>query len=99
MMPVMSGAIIPDSWPATFCAPAHRPAARGPASVEVTAKAVAVERPKNAPAAPSSHTVDRGSTYAQHAIVSATPRPLVSRNAFRTRVGVAPRAIHLSETT
>ena len=101
MMPVTSGATIPDNWPATFWAPAQRPAARGPASVAVTAKAVGVESPKNAPAAPSStrHTVDRGSTYAEHAMVSATPRPLVSRNALRTRVAVAPRAIHRSETT
>jgi hypothetical protein len=62
IMPVTSGANTPANWPATFCAPAQRPAALGPASVDVTANIAPVEKPKNTPAVPSSQTVTRGST-------------------------------------
>ena len=90
MSPVTRGAMTPASWPATFCAPAHRPAARGPASVPVMANIVGVERPKNMPAPPISQTAARGSTTALIAIVKDAPTALVSAKALRTRVVEAP---------
>src|SRR6478736_4766018 len=61
--PVTTGAAMPASWPAKFCAPAHRPAACGPDSVAPTAKIIGVDSPKKTPVSPSSQAAVEAGTY------------------------------------
>src|ERR1700680_2669498 len=93
-----AGAIHPAKLPVKFCSPVHFPEVVGPASVCVTDQRLEVHIPRPIQTRIRMATAMRGlATMPTRRMLEAIrgPTPV---NVLRTRVGVAPAAIHLSES-
>src|SRR5271168_4549495 len=97
MNPETIGAITPASCPAVFCMPVHLPAAAGPARVCVIAQWFDAYIPNATYATLRSATQRlRSETIAAGTMMVESRSPPATK-VFRTRVGVPPRLIHVSE--